>query len=313
MPALFVFMLAIAWSGYWLWLHYEAQRRFDEQSAVFAARGLTLDCSDRDWGGYPFRIEFTCSDPKFVDQRSSLIAGADAKSLFAVMQAYDFRKVAALIDGPTTIALRDADPLTVNHERILAAFQRVSATEHRLSIEVPALRIGEDASAVTASFHFRARDQNILDIAASGEGIAFAVEDARFAIDKAALEANMPLSVLGSEEILRALAASGEKVNVTRASISKGDLTISGEGEISITPHGLLDGRIKTVISDLGLFITELQRSLTLSEKQVMELRALGGVLASATGGKSVAVDLLFKDGDVYWSAFKIATMEPLF
>ncbi|MBL8894280.1 MAG: DUF2125 domain-containing protein, partial [Rhizobiales bacterium] len=249
----------------------------------------------------------------FIDRRSSLISGADTKSLFVVMQAYDFRKVAALIDGPTTIALRDADPITIDHGRALAAFQRVSATEHRLSIEVPALHIGEDASALTASFHFRARDQNVLDIAASGEGIAFAVEDAKFAIDKAALEANMPLSVLGSDEILRALAASGEKVNVTRASLSEGDLTISGEGELSITPQGLLDGRIKTVISDLGLFITELQSALKLSEKQVTELRALGGVLASATGGKSVAVDLLFKDGDIYWSAFKIGTMDPLF
>jgi len=313
MPALLVFVLAIAWSGYWLWLHSKAQQLFEEQSALLAARGLTLACGETDWGGYPFRIEFTCDDPKFADQRSSLIAGADAANLFVVMQAYDFRKVAALLDGPTTIALRDAAPLTIAHERILASFQRVSAAEHRLSIEVPALRIGEDASATTASFHFRARDGSILDIAASGEGIAFTIEDAKCTIDRAALEGDMPLSAIATEEILRGLAASGGKVNIARASLSKGDLTISGEGTLTVTPRGFLDGRIRTVISDFNLFITELQTSLRLSDKEIRELRALGGVLAGATGGRSVPVDLRFQDGEIYWSAFKIATMEPLF
>ena len=143
-PALLVFALAVIWSGYWLWLHYEVQNRFDEGAGELAARGLTIACAERDWGGFPFRIEFTCTDPKFADQRSSLIAGAEAAKLFVVMQAYDFRKFAGLIDGPTTIALRDAEPLTIAHERVLAAFQRVSAADQRLSIEVPALRIGED-------------------------------------------------------------------------------------------------------------------------------------------------------------------------
>ena len=110
-----------------------------------------------------------------------------------------------------------------------------------------------------------------------------------------------------------ALAASGGKINLTRASLSKGELTISGEGELSITQRGFLDGRIRTVISDLNLFIAELQRSLQLNDKEIQELQALGGVLAGATGGKSVAVDLIFKDGDIYWSAFRIATMQPLF
>jgi hypothetical protein len=221
--------------------------------------------------------------------------------------------LAALIDGPTTIALRDAAPLTITHERALAAFERLSAADQRLSVEVPALRIGEDASAATASFHFRARDDSVLDIAASGEGIAFTVEDATFAIDKAALEGDMPLSALANDEILRGLAASGGKINLTRASLSKGELTISGEGQLAITPQGFLDGRIRTVISDLGLFITEMQGSLRLSEKEVGELRALGSVLAGATGGRSVPVDLRFQNGDIYWSAFRIATMEPLF
>jgi hypothetical protein len=313
MPALLDLVLAIAWSGYWLWLHAKVQTLFDEQSAALAARGLTLDCSERDWGGYPFRIEFTCTDPKFADRRSSLVAGADAKSLFVVMQAYDFRKAAALLDGPTTIALRDAEPLMITHDRILASFQRVSAAEHRLSIEVPALRVGEDASARTASFHFRTRDPRTLDVAASGEGIALVVEDAKFTIDSAAVEGDMPLSALASDEILRGLAASGDRINITRASLSKGNLTISGEGALTVTQQGFLDGRIRTVISDFGLLITELQGSLRLDDKEIAELRALGGVIAGATGGRSVPVDLRFQNGDIYWSAFRIGTMDPLF
>ncbi len=175
------------------------------------------------------------------------------------------------------------------------------------------MRIDDVASAVTASFHFRARDENILDVAASGEGIAFTVEDAKFTIDKAALQGDIPLSALANDEILRGLAASAGKINITRASLSKGELTISGDGSLIITPQGFLDGRIRTVISDFGLLITELQGSLRLSEKEIGELRALGGVLAGATGGRSVPVDLRFQNGDIYWSAFRIGTMQPLF
>jgi len=313
MPAILVLLLALLWSAYWLWLFDMAQRRTDTELQRLAGQGLALTCAGRDWGGYPFRIEATCERPDFIDSRGGAIAQAKAESLLVVMQAYDFRKVAALLDGPTVITPRDGTPLTITHDRILAAFHRLSAADHRLSIEIPNLRIDEDVSAVIANLHFRARDETVLDIAASGDGISIVADDAKFTIDKAALEANMPLTLVKTGEPLRAMAASGDKLTVTRASLTRGGLVISADGSLTVTPQGHVDGRLRTVINDLELLIAVLRESLPLNEREIAQLRALGGVLAGATGNRSISVDLVFKDGDVYWSAFKIGEIAPLF
>ena len=207
------------------------------------------------------------------------------------MQAYDFRKVAALLDGPTTIALRDAEPITIAHDRALASFQRVSAADQRLSIEVPALRIGEDASCHHRKFPFpRARRE--------------AFSTSRQAAKASPLPSrtrNLQSTRRRSKATCR-LSAMADHGNPARPrGLRRQDqhhARFGEQGRTSLYPakahsrsrrKGFLDGRIRTVISDLGLFITELQGSLRLSEKEVAELRALGGVLAGATGGRSVA------------------------
>jgi hypothetical protein len=52
---------------------------------------------------------------------------------------------------------------------------------------------------------------------------------------------------------------------------------------------------------------------LPLDEREIQQLSALGGVLVGAGASKSFAADLIVKDGSIYWSAFKLGEVPPLF
>ncbi len=148
---------------------------------------------------------------------------------------------------------------------------------------------------------------------ASGDGIAIKGEDAKVTIDKAAIEANLPLALVGEAEPLRKAAETGAVLTVTRASLTRGALVISGQGSFTVTPAGNLDGTLKTVINDLDHFIDALKETLPLDARELDQLKALGGVLAGASGSKSFAADLVIKDGAIYWSAFRLGEIPPLF
>jgi hypothetical protein len=90
-------------------------------------------------------------------------------------------------------------------------------------------------------------------------------------------------------------------------------LIISGEGSFIVTPQGHLDGKLRTVINDLDQFLQAVQETLPLDAREIEQLRALGRVFAGASGSKSFAADLIVKDGSVYWSAFKLGDIPPLF
>ena len=133
--------------------------------------------------------------------------------------------VAALLDGPTTIAPRDGAPITFSHERILAAFHRLSDADQRLSIEIPALahrRSGERRHR-QACISARAIDtSSTLRQAATGFRSPSRTRSSR----STRRRSKPPCHCLQSRnaEPLRALAASGAKLTVTRASLTNGAL-----------------------------------------------------------------------------------------
>jgi hypothetical protein len=313
LPALLVLVLAVGWSGYWFWLSGEARHLYDSEKRRLADRGGSFQCGEENWGGFPFRLEFDCAQARFVSANDGLIARAETGNLLAIMQAYDFRRVAALIDGPTTVTPRDGEPITLEHQRVLAAFHRVSDAENQLSIEIPGPRIADLGSATIANIHLRNRGEDILDIAASGDGIQVAHEEAKITLDKMAIEASLPLSLFQAPDPLRRAAETGATLTVTRASITRGALIISGEGNFTVTLQGHLDGTLKTIVNDLDQFIQALKETLPLDEREIQQLTALGGVLAGAGANKSFAADLIVKDGSIYWSAFKLGEIPPLF
>ena len=112
-------------------------------------------------------------------------------------------------------------------------------------------------------------------------------------------------------DILRALAESGGKVGIDSLRLKKGDLVMTAKGEIGIGPEGLVNGRLTTTSSRLDLLMNELQQNFGLSGKDASTLTTMIGLLQP---GKTtdVTLDLIAKDGKLYWGPVKLTELPPL-
>ncbi len=91
-PVIVFLCIALAWSVYW----YIALGQAKHRLADLEANHLTLKCSQRSWGGYPFRIHFDCTG------MSSDVAGRNLKAdkLRLIGQAWNPNHIIGALFGP---------------------------------------------------------------------------------------------------------------------------------------------------------------------------------------------------------------------
>src|SRR5712691_10205643 len=105
-----------------------------------AAAGRIYGCATTNFGGYPFRIEVTCTEPS-VDDRATALS-IRARNLTAVAQVWDPTLVIGEIAGPMTVAPLGGSPTgTIDWTLAQASLRGTPGAPERLSIVVdrPAL------------------------------------------------------------------------------------------------------------------------------------------------------------------------------
>ncbi|NNJ73852.1 MAG: DUF2125 domain-containing protein [Anderseniella sp.] len=110
MAPLIVFLcIALAWSVYW----YIALGKAKQKLATLEATHISLKCSERSWGGYPFRIHFDCAGV------SAELAGSaiTADKLRLIGQAWNPSHIIGALFGPVTIdnVKISGDPIRFSH------------------------------------------------------------------------------------------------------------------------------------------------------------------------------------------------------
>ena len=75
-PLLLVLLLMAGWSIYWLFASAAARNASEAARLRLAGDGIRLDCSKEEWGGFPFRFEFTCDGPRLTSSQGTLSANA---------------------------------------------------------------------------------------------------------------------------------------------------------------------------------------------------------------------------------------------
>ena len=86
---------------------------------------------------------------------------------------------------------------------------------------------------------------------------------------------------------------------------------MTAKGEIGLGPKGEINGHLVTTTSRLDLLMQELRQDYGLSAKDVDTITAMIGLLQP---GKTtdVTLDLIVKDGKLYWGPIKLADLKPL-
>ena len=290
LPLAAVLLLSLLWSIYWFVASGIAQTRLAEERTRLAAQGLTLTCSQEDWGGYPFHFELTCVSPVLNRENQAEIASS---RLLLTALAYAPWQVVALLDGPSTITAAAVPPTTADHQRIIAAITFDKDWKPQLSAEIPTVSVSGHGSADKVMLHTRPSPQGGTDVAISARNVKIE-------------RPGKPLIVIGEGEFTGTL--SGMTLTVERVALQQDAVRYWGSGTMELDAQNRPSGKLDTETNDLDGLLALLEPHLQITPENKAGLRAILALL-----GNEAKAPLIAKDGVLYLGPFKISEIKPLY
>jgi hypothetical protein len=246
-------ILALAWTGGWFWLASWTDRNFPTLIAEAAARGIEVDCSDRQISGFPFAFRVSCANTAIAEQRTgtraTLSGVSGGASVFAPTKAE-----VALASPVEVVSPQLADPAELRWEAAkvdvglgLSGPRDVTFDADGLSAEIPlpneltptvraAKAVGTlaptDSGGATASF---------TDLSISGIDAALPTVSGTAAVEISV----PPRALLAGRDAITA-PVSARNINV---SLRSGEARMDARGEISIDAQGIVDGSINLIVA----------------------------------------------------------------
>jgi len=303
LPLALVILLAIGWCIYWAVASRIVQSEVESRIAALPRSGTTFECTQVAWGGFPFRFERDCVNPHVKTSEIDI----SASRLLAVMQAYNYRHVVALIDGPTRIS----PSLTATHERAIASVRMASDGPIQASLELPGLSVPGIGEAKSLLFHARDPSNGAIDVASSGEALVLHLpQNVTLALDRMRLAASIPAEAM-SRDLLAILARLGKTITVSDLHLEKDGLIMDASGEIGVDAQGFIEGRLATRANDLDRLMIKLQELFRIPDGDLKAARAMIALMQTNKDG-TVALDLIAKEGKLYWGPIMIGSLNPV-
>lgn len=291
LPLGLVLVLALLWTVYWLVASGTVKDRFSQERAALAAQGITLACSQESWAGYPFHFEFTCNSPVLTYGNKAEIRFA---RLLLVALAYAPSQVAALIDGPTTISGAGIAPVSVVHQRALAAVTAGMNGQFSLSAELPAVSVPGIGEAKKLMLFTRPSSAGGTDIALQGTDVTYQPPG------------RPPIHV--DDGTLQGTLQADQSFKIDRFELHQGQLAYWGSGTLALDAQRRVSGQINTETNDAKTLLAVAGPQLGLSDSKLASLRTMLGLLGSDAKAPFIA-----KDGLLFLGPFQIAELKPLY
>lgn len=293
LPLAGVLLLGLLWTIYWFVMSGIVQSRFAKERTSLAETGLTLNCDEEDWGGYPFHFEFSCSGPHLKRVNAAEIRSSH---LLLAALAYAPWQIVALLDGPSTISAKDVPPAIASHQRIIVAVTFDGDWKPKLSAEVPALSIPERGSADRIMLHTRPSPST-----RGGTDVAVSVSQVNVE------RPGEPAITLGEGELIGTLSP-GMSLEIERISLQQDAVRYWGSGVLSLDAQNRPTGKLDTETNDLDGLLALIEPHLHLTDDKKTALRSILGLL-----GNEAKAPLIAKDGVLYLGPFKITEFGPVY
>jgi hypothetical protein len=358
LPSLLVGLLAVLWSGAWYYIAAQVPEQIAALTAREAKAGRVYSCGTQGIAGFPFRIEINCSDPSAVLRDMAPPLSLQAGAALLTWQIYQPSLVIGEFTGPLTLGAT-GQPASFNANwRLAQASLRASlGGVERVSI------VGEGASVDPADGTpglavFRADRVELHGRPAAGSAADNPAVDLVLRLVAASAPALHPLlaqsldadfvGVLHGAAVLvpkpwpvlfKQWQARGGSLEISHARVQQGDIIAVGEGALSLTARGGLNGQLQLTIvelakvlqmlginqavnrGDVGSAIDALDRMLpglgTIARQNAGAgiVAGLGAIGQSTVleGKPAVVLPLRFEDGDVRLGPFRLGAISPLF
>ena len=279
-PTVGLVVVAAAWSGFWYYASGRAERTVDAWRAREAEAGRIYDCSNASFGGYPFRIEYHCTEPSVDDRPGSL--AIRARSIAAVAQVWDPTLVLGEIVGPLTLAPIGAAPAaTIDWSFARGSLRGTPGAPERLSIVLDkphlAAPLASPADPLVKAEHgeFHARfaadstpGHPVLDLALdvsqlTAPSLASTLGRPLGSLALGMTDASIVAVLRGANDLapkplvqrLHEFQTADGRLEITNARFAQGDLIATAAGTLRLTARGALDGELQLIVINFAKLI----------------------------------------------------------
>ena len=270
-PFVLLGLLAVCWSVAWFVVRARTVAGMDDWVAAEATAGRRWTCSDRNAGGYPFRVEVSCRDLSFA----SADATASVGPVLAVAQIYRLGHIIVEAQGPLRV-VTGAASAEAGWRLLQASVVFASGSFQRLALVADDVRLQaseRSAGSYTASakrFEAHARpdpaDATVADLsfttaAATLPGLDALIGGTEPADIDLVLRVGRAFALASRPAVseLERWRIGGGEVEVARARLAKGPRRFEAQGRLGLDdshrPRGEITGQVAGIEGLLGQFV----------------------------------------------------------
>lgn len=349
-PSLVLIILAAGWCGFWFFAVSQARHSIAGWVAREQASGRHYTCADQSLGGFPFRIEFRCSDGNAELLKLHPPLHLTIAKITTAVQLYQPTLLLAEIDGPVTVADPGQPPnMTANWSLAQASVrgtpsnpQRISMVADKMMVDRTGAETGRVFTADRAELHGRiasgtARENPVIDVATS---LVAATAPLLHALAAQPFDLNADARLLGLknfapkpwQERFREIQAADGQIEVRNVRLKQGDLLAVASGNLKLSPSGFLDGDLQVTATGVEKALAALGVDLSraggsrngrlgaalgfldkLAPGSMTGVMSLLGEPAELEGRKAAKMPLRLREGVVMLGPFRLAQIPALF
>jgi hypothetical protein len=305
LPLALVVVLALLWTGFWFYASTAAQTTIDAWRGREASLGHVYACRSLEIGGYPFRIEVQCADPSAELQSNQPPLAAKAKNLIVVAQVYDPTLLITDLTGPL-VAGPPGEPPTwsANWTRGQASVRGLPSSPERTSTVFDQFTLarlnGTSTEVVAHADHLEIHDRIVGGTAHDNPVIEFVLRLGAVSAPALHPAAAQPVSgeitavLWGLKDFsptpwtarLHDMQAAGGRIEIKQARLQQGETIIVGEGTLTLTPRGRLDGQLRLTFVGLDRLLSRLDLDLDRVASQLVPQKDLDKIAPGLNANK---------------------------
>lgn len=322
LPFILLAVVIIVWTGLWFFSAHKAGQIADHFIAREGERGRDWLCPERQVGGYPFRIEITCTKPQLILkgeqglQRSGSLGGLALHArilspghFIAVMNPPFIARAGE--DGDVELSWKSG------RASVMAGLESISEASAEFTDLVASVGQGQrrdaSANAKAVEIHLRRSPGDVpgTDLVARVQDFVFTPLDQLIGSpDPIRLEVQatapgfIPDPKRRFQDSLEAWRLTGQKARIVAVKATKGQANLDLSGVMGLDGAHRLEGNLQGRAKGLDALTNSFARRGGLD---------MGGLLGKLGGGQGLPVALVFENGRLRFGPFPLAHLDPLY
>lgn len=323
LPLAVVALGVLGWSAFWYQKVGQVEARLDELIRREAEAGKQWTCNDRKIGGYPFRVEISCSSAALAIKDTDLKIGIGA--MHFVVQAYDPALMIVEAESPMSVTNNSGETWTVKWDLARSSIRldlsNVKDLPERSAMEIKSISVlapkSQKATTTIESIDIQGRRNPEKFATERAYDLAFTMTNLNDQTLNELSKTNDPLTVSYDmmmthsvepsnkpvNDQLEAWRSQGGLINLRQFTVSRGPFTMVMSGELGFDVQHRPDFR-------LDLKVKGVEDVLKATGQRADMLALLGGKRA-ATG--EMAFNLRTQGGQAFIGPMPLGKLPPLY